>query len=160
MDCSGRGHHGVLKSCKWKKTPDIAQLEFDGSGYVTVPYHKDFDISGDMTLAFWMCPLQVPERHVLLAGRGDPCRPYLFWWRENEFTFIQSNRHGQTMMYLGRPHYPVGKWIHVSAVVCGQEGRFYVDGAEIRRFKRSGVPSGSTAPFTIGGFENTWHPYF
>jgi len=160
IDSSGRGHHGALKGGKWHNATDGSLLEFDGSGFITIPYHADFHIPGDLTLSLWMRPSVVPERDVLAAGRGDPCRPVLFWWNRTHIVFSQCNRHGQGITWAGAEGTRLGKWRHVTAVVSGQAVILYIDASETRRDSRRGVPGTSSAPFTIGGFENNYHPYF
>jgi hypothetical protein len=160
VDNSGRGHHGALKSGKWVKTPAGEVLELDGSGYITIPYHDDFHITGDLTLMMWMRPNEVPERDILMAGRGDPFRPCLFWYNRHHVVFQQCNRFGVGISWLGTRPMPLRKWVHIAAVVSRQTATLYADGIECHKRDRFGIPGQSSAPFTIGGFENTWHPLF
>ncbi|HYF47957.1 MAG TPA: LamG domain-containing protein [Planctomycetota bacterium] len=179
-DASGRGHHGQMRGCKWITTPPEqrrtpprpghveripaaeprAALHFDGSGYVHIPFHKDFELPGDLTLCCWMLPEDLMDRAQLLCGRADPWRPFVIWLYKHVWEFGQCNRHGQGIAYLNYQPRTAAKWHHVAAVVSGTESILFIDGAEVCRRPRIGIPVSSNAPLTIGGFENTWHPHF
>jgi hypothetical protein len=159
-DSSGRGFHAELTGGRWIGQGEAGCLEFDGTGLVAGPSDPAFDLRDEVTISFWARPKEGPERHMFLAGRGDPGRSYGFWWHKNDWSFWQVNRHGYQIMGVGHGATPLETWAHLAGVVAGQEGILYLNGREVGRCKRWGLPALTGCPFTLGGFNNTWHPPF
>ena len=80
VDQSGNGHNGVCRQDQnTLKTPTIVAgpdglgnaLNFDGSFYVQIPNHPDFNITNNLTLAAWVSVDTFDQAWQTIVCRGD-----------------------------------------------------------------------------------------
>jgi hypothetical protein len=98
-------------------------LDVRNGGYVTFPYDPAFDLSGEMTLAFWM-KLDTLSSMPVVASCGE-------WEKNGWFLQVIGNRF---RFYLGGPNVldtgtpQPGCWTHVATVFDGRRMLLYQDG--------------------------------
>lgn len=163
VDQSGRGHNGVCRQDQSTlKAPSIVSgpnglgdaLNFDGSFYVQIPNHIDFNINDDITLAAWISVDAFSQVWQTMFCRGD-------WsWR--------LHRSGSTdyaafhMTGLANGYGADGqttnirlpkRWLHlVGTYKNGVGAKLYINGTlEASNTSVSGlINTGGTDPVTIG----------
>jgi len=98
-------------------------LDVRSDGYVTFPYDAAFDLSGELTVSFWM-NLDTLGAMPVLASCGE-------WQKNGWFLQVIGNRF---RFYLGGPNVldagtpEAGRWMHVAAVYDGKRMLLYQDG--------------------------------
>ena len=98
-------------------------LDVRSGGYVTFPYDPAFDLSGELTLAFWM-KLDTLSAMPVLVSCGE--------WQKNGW-FLQVTWQPVSLLRrrsqrAGRRRAETGRWMHVAAVYDGQRMLLYQDG--------------------------------
>ena len=105
-------------------------LDVRSGGYVTFPYDPAFDLSGELTLAFWM-KLDTLSAMPVLVSCGE-------WQKNGWFLQVIGNRFrfyvgGPNVLDAGAPE--TGRWMHVAAVYDGTADAA-VSGRQARRQSR------------------------
>ncbi len=163
-DCSGNGFHAAYAGAPSSTTevpPPLAAfsshgLRFGGAGdFVVVKDAPALRIAGDLTIAFWMRKDGEASDWVRLVGKGsERTRNYgLFLDKAPacRLKFQEYDGGGKNALDLdSRTSFRPGTWYHVAAVVKGDRGFLYVDGALEGSKDRSGAAVETQDPFTIG----------
>lgn len=105
-------------------------LDVRNGGYAVFPDHDDLDLSGDVTVMFWMKLDQIAQIPVLLA-RGH-------WIQHGYFVQVFGNRQvrwfvGQQEAVLDAGHVELGQWTHVACTYDLHTSRIYLNGQEVGR---------------------------
>jgi hypothetical protein len=98
-------------------------LDVRSGGHVTFPYDPAFDLSGELTAAFWI-KLDTLSAMPVLVSCGE-------WQKNGWFLQVIGNRFrfyvaGPNVLDTGAPE--TGRWMHVAAVYDGQRILLYQDG--------------------------------
>jgi hypothetical protein len=167
VDQTGRGHDGVCRQDQnTLKAPTIVAgpnglgeaLSFDGSFYVQIPNHPDFDITDNITLAAWVSVDALIQDWQTMFCRGD-------WsWRlhrEGSSDFAAFHMTGLANGYGadgGTTNIRVPKrWLHlVGTYKNGVGATLYINGAvEASNASVSGLINTNVSdPVTIGAWIN------
>lgn len=107
----------------------------DGSGYVTVPYQADMNISGSFTFAAWLyLDSWVAANQVLIRHMGASQPAFEFGLQasnvgNNQQNAFYFNSNGSVLGY-SFAQFPTGRWVHVVAIRDLSSNLFnvYVDG--------------------------------
>lgn len=151
-DSSGNGRMGVAAGDPaWVDGKPGTALFFDGKDdLVLVQDDPGLRLGGDLTLAFRVCYAAESKVRHRLAGKGE--ENYGVWgFTGNRLLFRQAGADGKPVLeVVSKRAMTPGEWHHVAAVVRGNRGFLYVDGAEDAAAERTGAPALSTAPFSLG----------
>ncbi len=168
-DQSGNGHNGVCRQDQTTlKAPTLVAgpdglgdaLNFDGSFYVQIPNHPDFNIADNLTLAAWISVDTFDQAWQTVFCRGD-------WsWRlhrSNTTDFM-----GLGLSAAGGGYIPVNgtttnirvpkRWLHVVATYkSGVNECLYINGVlEASNPSPAGfINTNGNDPVTIGAWINT-----
>jgi len=124
-------------------------LDVRQGGYAVFPDHDDLDLSGDLTVAFWMKLDRIGQIPVLLA--------HGHWLRHGYFVQVFGNRNvrwfvGQGAV-LDAGHVELGVWTHVACTYDLHTLRLYLNGQEVGRREVGQVDlSPWDAPLYIGQY--------
>jgi hypothetical protein len=160
-DASGNGRLGTVSGEPvWVDGRAGASIFFDGKDdFVLVQDDAKLRLAGDFTLAFWVCYESETKARHRLAGKGD--ENYGVWGSTgNKLLFRQGDAGGRPVLeVVSKKAVSPGEWHHVAAVVKGNRGVLYVDGAEDAASDRTGAPATSTVPLSLGhaGHEGFFH---
>jgi len=163
-DCSGNGHHAAYLGAPMSVSqvpPPLAPfsshaLRLDGSNdWVAVRSAPALQIPGDLTVAFWFRKEGEADDWVRLVGRGgEKVRPFGVFLEKapsSRLKFQQYGNDGKGVLDVdSRSSAPAGAWVHVAAVVKGDRGFLYVNGALEGAKGRTGTAAATEDPFTIG----------
>ncbi len=151
-DASGNGHLGAVSGDPaWGEGKQDLALAFDGKeDSVQVQDSPKLRIAGDLTIAFWVRYESEAKVRHRLAGKGE--ESYGVWGSTgNKLLFQQCDAGGrQVLGVTSRKGLAAGRWHHVAAVVKGERGYLYVDGAEEGAADRAGTPAASADPLSLG----------
>jgi len=168
VDQSGNGHNGICRQDQnTLKAPSIVAgpdglgdaLNFDGSFYVQIPNHPDFNIADNITLAAWISVDTFDQAWQTIFCRGD-------WsWRlhrSNSTDFM-----GLGLSAAGGGYIPVGglttnlrvpkRWLHVVGTYHnGVNECLYINGVlEASNPGATGlINTNGSDPVTIGAWIN------
>ncbi|MFC1805672.1 LamG domain-containing protein [Planctomycetota bacterium] len=141
-------------------------VRLDGvNQYVSVPSAADLQITGDLTIELWYNKVAETGDWVRMVGKGNGThRTYGLWdWggASGRIKFQQYNSGSSRVENDSNADVPAGQWAHVVATVEGNTTRLYVDGKLDKTVNRSGPPSTSGDPLTIGyaGFHTRFNGY-
>jgi hypothetical protein len=154
-DATGRGHTGILAgNTKWTGGSVQGALSFNEPKNselvnVTVSDAADLQITGDMTIAFWMKLTSDPRDDVNLVGKMDNYRILLKY--DGGIQFLQNNQNGVCTDLSSPTINAHGRWAFVAAVVSGNNTTLYIDNRTPVTQTRTGTPAVSTDSLTFGG---------
>ena len=133
-------------------------LGFDDiDDYLSVPYHADFAISGDITLAAWI------KRHSLsqyggLIAKTDGATTWDFDLQfqsgQHQLTFYSDNT-GPSTIISSNGITDTG-WHHVAFTRNGNAATFYIDGVDAGTATLEGSFGGNQNPIRIGTDGPAW----
>jgi hypothetical protein len=150
-DASGSGRTGVAAGDPlWVDGKPGTAIFFDGKDdFVLVQDDPKLRLAGDLTLAFRVCYESESKVRHRLAGKGE--ENYGVWgFTGNKLLLRQAGADGKAVLeVVSKRAMTPGEWHHVTAVVRGNRGFIYVDGAEDAAADRTGAPALSTAPFSL-----------
>jgi hypothetical protein len=163
-DCSGNGLHAAYPgrpSAVPQVPPPLAPfsshaLRLDGSNdWVSVRNAPALQIPGDMTVAFWFRKEGEAGDWVRLVGRGNErARPFGLFLDKAPSSRLKLQQYGGDGKGIldidSRSSVPAGAWVHVAAVLKGDRGFLYVNGALEGAKGRTGTAVATEDPFTIG----------
>lgn len=138
-DESSNGHDGGSQGAVGYQSARICDgVQLDGSGYLVVPDHSDFDITDSLTVTAWIYPdsLSVSGHESL----------YSILSKDTNYEFhVQSNGSlywwwGGGSFSTGAGVIPVGTWSHVAFVYSKSSGsmKIYVNGTQVASRAYSG----------------------
>ncbi len=137
-------------------------IRLNGSNaQVTVPDALDLRLTGDMTVEFWYRKTAEAGDWQRIVGKGDPTNRNYGIWEESgagQHLLFQQYTTGSALNFLSNAAIPLGVWTHVAAVVQGNTGYLYINGALDATGTRSGTVLTSASPLRIGYGET--HAYF
>lgn len=153
-DASGRNHPGTLHNTTFAEvaTPGriAGAMNCDGVGtYVSVPYHKDFDLR-TLTIQAWMRPERVQGGDAQILSKY--CSYGLAMPRNETFKFYFWH-----MDHIIAYRLPAQRWYHLCGVFDGRQRIFYLDGAEIAAVT-SNPPPFSNGDIQIGALRGEISP--
>ncbi len=163
IDSSGNNNDAAINGgVVWSGKSGSAFI-FDGSNdYVSVPDSQSLQLTGDMTLSFWMKKNADAGEWSRIVGKGSSTMRNYGVWQETGATkrllFQQYNSGAAVLSVMSTAQIANDKWYHVAAVVKGNEGHIYINGVLDSSGTRTGLPSTSQDPFTIG--YAGYHRYF
>ncbi|MCE5339523.1 MAG: LamG domain-containing protein [Planctomycetaceae bacterium] len=158
---SAGGYNGTIVGATWAEGVIGGALDFNGvSDYVEVPHNANLNITGDITIAAWVCFRQggtgTGGSQCIVTkclGSGATYNPYDF--RTNVYvdptlTMVRASKYkfqGQNSNLA----ISLNEWHHVAVTVSGSYSTFYVDGiATSRTGYAFPTPAGNTRPLYIG----------
>jgi len=105
-------------------------LDVRHGGYAVFPDHDDLDLSGDLTVMFWMKLDKIEQIPVLLA--------HGHWLQHGYFVQVFGNRQvrwfvGQQEAVLDAGQVELGQWTHVACTYDLHTSRIYLNGREVGR---------------------------
>jgi hypothetical protein len=148
FDSSGHGHDGALVGAVSYTTvglppavcADVSALSFDHYGWVSVPWHTDFDFgpSDAMTIALWVKPSELRNPYHVLGKRCRSCPGSNVSELNFQIAYDSSNGlHFGTLtqalsFFPGGPQdLPQNVFTHVAATYDGITLRLFLDGSEV-----------------------------
>jgi len=163
-DCSGNGLHASYAGAPSSTTqvpPPLAAfsshgLRLNGStDWVAVPDAPALRLPGDMTIAFWFRKEGEASDWVRLVGKGgEKIRSFGVFLEKapaSRLKFQQYDGEGKNILDFDcRAAMRPGTWTHVAAVVKGDRGFLYVNGALEGAKDRTGAAAATADPLTIG----------
>jgi hypothetical protein len=171
-DASGYGHAAtLLNGATWSTSgptsvsfSNTSVGSFNGStASASVADATDLQITGDLTIAFWMNRAAASADYTRMVGKGNNIqRNYGVWTGPligYRVLFQQYNASGTSVLDLQSTTAPaVGTWYHIACTISGTTAKIYVNGNLEGTATRSGTPGTSTAALTFAyaGF----HTYF
>lgn len=135
-----------------------ASMSLDGSGYLSIPYSSDLDLSGgDWTVEAW-CKLQTVSRRVLFAinnGVNYVAAVLVMVNDDGSVYFLCESSGGS---WIGNPSnnvtsagaFTANTWHHVAAVRSGTTYTLYIDGTSAVSYTDSATMSNRNATSYIG----------
>jgi len=143
-------------------SPDTSVWLNGANAQITVPDAPDLRLTGDMSVEFWYQKTAEAGDWQRIVGKGDGTHRNYGIWEENgggqRLLFQQYNNGGAVLNFFSNRTIPVGAWTHVAAVVQGNTGYLYINGALDATGARSAAPSTSADPLRIG--YGQIHQYF
>lgn len=139
-------------------------VRFDGvNDLVTVPSAADLNITGDLTIEFWMNKESEASDWQRLVGKGTTnVRTYGVWEEAGagkRLLFQQYNGSGGAVVnFYSSKTIDTNQWYHVVATVQGNTAKIYVDGVLDTQATRSGTVGTDSDPLTLG--KGPMHTYF
>jgi WD40 repeat protein/serine/threonine protein kinase len=142
-----------------------ASANFDGrDNRVVVPDSARLDLTGDMTVEFWMNKSGESVEWSRMVGKGDRKNRTFGVWDDigakRGVFFQQYQEDGQRgLNVVSKTRLAVGQWYHIAATVSGDVDAIYVNGKLEGSGKRKELASGSTEPLTFGAadFHSPYH---
>jgi len=135
-DSSGNSNTGTLTSMPtdcWIKGLFINSLDFDGTGYVSVANSSSLQITGNLTISFWVKPDSIGPSRYSLIDKSYGGEFSLVLEPANAITFLHGKAKASGS-YLGttmlRNWFVSGEWQHVAITrnVSTRELKGYIDG--------------------------------
>jgi hypothetical protein len=138
-------------------------FQFDGSDdQVTVPHNAAFNLTGDMTVAFWVRKTSEATDYVRYVGKGNPTNRTFGVWDENsggglggKVLFQQYNAGTTVVSYYSVGSIGLNTWTHVACTVKGNDCVIYLNGQNSNPngglpVVRSGPPNADAQPVRFG----------
>lgn len=145
-------------------------FQFDGvDDQVTVPNNAAFNITGNLTVAFWMRKAVAEQPDwVRLVGKGNTTNRTIGVWDEagagRHILFQQYNAGAPVVSFLSAGEVAIDAWTHVActvdtSVVAAGRCQIYLNGAASgAAVDRTGTPTTDTQPVRFGyGEIHTYH---
>jgi serine/threonine-protein kinase len=156
-DSSGNGNHGAIQeSATWDEGKIGKALNFNGKdACATVPNSASLQITGDLTIAFWMRKNSDAGDFSRLVGKGsDKPRNYGVWLEAGggkRILFQQWDASARELLSMySKSQLEVGTWYHVAAVVNGNTASVYINGQiDASGTRAAGTPGVSNDPLTF-----------
>ncbi|MHC4506099.1 MAG: protein kinase domain-containing protein, partial [Planctomycetota bacterium] len=134
-DWSGKGNHGELKGAKWATGRVGGALRFEGGGAcVELGNGPSLQVTGDQTIAMWICPKSLGRRQSLYAkcygGEGT-----ITLERDGTLHYFYGTSGTRGAPYAGfriTRALPAASWTHLVIVrdLKNRKLRWYADGIE------------------------------
>jgi hypothetical protein len=164
VDSSGFGQTGsFVGSPSWTTSlpsvsfNDTAALSLNGTNaQFSVPSNSRLQITGDMTISFWVYRSNTTSDWTRLVGKGSSmtARNYGVWTGPGigyKILFQQYNAGGSSVLDLqGATALAQNTWYHVACTISGSTASIYVNGVLDAQTTRSGTPGTNTDPVTFG----------
>ncbi|HEX7901120.1 MAG TPA: LamG-like jellyroll fold domain-containing protein [Planctomycetota bacterium] len=145
-------------------------FEMDGADdQVTVAHNAAFNITGNLTVAFWMRKVVAEQGDwVRLVGKGSSTNRTIGVWEEagagRHILFQQYNAGAAVVSFFSAGEVALDTWTHVActvdtSVVAAGSCQIYLNGAASgAAVNRTGTPSTDTQPVRFGyGEIHTYH---
>lgn len=171
LDSSGNGRNGTyVGGATTLNTPQPAGLFHNVSAFsldgvndeISIPHNAAFNLTGDMTVAFWMRKTAEATDWARVVGKGGTnVRTFGVWENpgNTNLLFQQYNGSGGAVLNVNSTvGVPLNTWTHVACVVSGSTATIYIGGSPAGSGTRSGAVGVDTEPVRVGfaGF----HTYF
>ena len=122
-DTSGNGGAGRVEGAAWVRAGRTRALSFDGTDdYVDAGAPAGLDLRGPMTLSAWVCPAEVPQGEVGIAGKHFTSYLLTYYWDRKAYWYIGSGGNHVAA------HVVPGAWSHLAGTFDGRTLRLYVNG--------------------------------
>jgi VCBS repeat-containing protein len=131
-------------------------LRFDGfDNQVTVPHSPELEITGNLTIEFWMYRTGAVADWQRIVGKGtENVRTFGVWMEtddSNRIHFQQFHSRNDPIVGLySNSTIQSDRWYFVAATVEGSSVKIYIDGTLDAQGSRLGVPTAETAPLIFG----------
>lgn len=129
-------------------------IVLDGSsGHVKLADAEALNITGDITIAFWMHPTATKTNWQRIVGKGssNSTRTYgVFRHPDNQLLFQIINSGGVGFGIMSPGPVPNDTWTHVAATISGTSGVLYVNGASVATGSRDFTPDPCPEPVSFG----------
>jgi len=153
-DSSGNGNTGNVNGASWVDGKYGKALSFDGvNDYVEVKDSNSLDITGNITIAAWVYPLNVTGEtgYILNKGPGNAG----IWLQVSYGGYVKfaaRNSADTGWVYLTDDTTPLStnNWHHVAAIYDRSYIRIYVNGREVKNKAISDQLLTYTQPLEIG----------
>ncbi len=170
-DLSGHGLNGTYVNGVTLGAPGVFVNENDTAAtldgindYITVGSVPELQIVGDLTIEFWYnkAAAEASDWQRLVGKGSSTHRNYGIWeapGTDGRLLFQQYYNGSSRLDLYSTSSIPVGRWTHIAVTVEGNTARIYIDGRLDAQGTRSGAPSTSTDPLTMGyGHIHTYFP--
>ncbi len=157
-DKSGRGHDGTFQgNVKWAKGRIGGALDMDGQrSYVQIADESAFDLTGEITIAYWVNIRSVTTDWMPFITKGDTS------WRLSTANNREARLHlgaGGAIVSTDKP-VGLGEWHHVAATCGGNTMRIYVDGNLAATGTYAGGIAPNNSPVMIGANAEVMDRFF
>ncbi len=157
-DSSGNGNNGVITGATWSTSGRLTNaLQFNGSGWVTVPDSSSLDLTAGLTLEAWVNAATLGDWQAVIVKEQSQDLCYgLFadnaWPAANLFI-------GAEQVIYGNQNVPFNVWTHLAVTYDGANENLYLNGALVGSNPLTGAIATSSQPLRIGG-DSVWGQYF
>ncbi len=157
-DKSGRGHDGTFQgNVKWAKGRIGGALDMDGQrSYVQIADESAFDLTGEITIAYWVNIGSVTTDWMPFITKGDTS------WRLSTANNREARLHlgaGGAIVSTDKP-VGLGEWHHVAATCGGNTIRIYIDGNLAATGTYAGGIVPNSSPVMIGANADVMNRFF
>lgn len=173
-DSSGNNRNGTYTGATTSTSPlpaglfnNVSAFQFDGTNdQVSIPHNAAFNLTGNMTIAFWMRKLGDPADWVRVIGKGATAVRTFGIWEEPaagaRLYFQQYDGAGNALINLWSTGTVNGNWNHVALTVdaATDTATFYLNAAPSGSGPRTATPDPGvdTEPVRLG--HAGYHTYF
>jgi len=133
LDNSGYGNHGTFSGEPQRVIgPDGDALEFDGvNDWVEVPHDATLTVDNEVTVMAWINAGRYigptgDDWQGILAKGETPSRSYSFYTQRSGVLHFSAGGSGP----LSTGQIPLDEWVHVCAMVTGDQIGFYINGED------------------------------
>jgi hypothetical protein len=152
-DSSGRGHDGAVMGASWASDGVLGRaLHFDGHSYVEVPWNRDLDIDGAITLVAWIRPSTLDDLALTILSKAvSSTTGYDMGLHTYDVLFGRvggADGAGRTLAKNGGT--ALGQWQQVVVTYDGEYGSLYYNGALASRRAIGGGNGVVQVDLTIG----------
>ena len=176
LDSSGNGRDGAYTSGATTSTATFppglfnndSVFQLDGTNdQVTVPHNTAFNLTGDITIAFWMRKTAEATDYQRLVGKGASNVRTFGVWEDagagQRILFQQYNGSGGSVLDLWTTNnaagtVPLNTWKHVACTIEGTAVTIYLDAVSNVTGTRTVAPGTDSQPVRLGHGEI--HTYF